>query len=112
LTSGVDAGVIFTVSDATFISDGVTETTGVIPVELVVTTDADAIAGDAVLSWDLETLEATSLAGAISAVSFNSFDNGDLFENFLSILTSSASSPYTLAGSAVMASAPPLLNQY
>ncbi len=108
LTSDVDAGLVFTVSDTTFISDGVTETTGVIPVKLVVTADGDALLGDAVLSWDLETLEAISLAGAISTVSFDSFDNGNLFENFLSVLTSSASAPYTLAGSAVMASMPPL----
>lgn len=108
LISNVNAGVIFTVSDATFISDGVSETTGTIPVELILTPEADALLGNTVLSWDLESLAVTTLTGTISGVTFESFDNGDLFENFASTLFETTTSPYTLAGNAAMALTPPL----
>ena len=103
----VSAEAIFTVSDATFISDGVTPTTGVIPVELVVTAEVDAVPGDPVLAWDLEALDVTSIAGGISDVSLDSFNNGTLFDGFTSFLTVSPTQPYTLSGTASMGTTPP-----
>ncbi len=113
LSTCSSADMLFKVADQTFVSDGINPTTGVIDVFLAFDSATSGganpgVAGDQVLSWDIQTLDFTNLTGGITDVS-ETFTIGNLFDPAnTKNLTTSGSSPYTLQGVASGGTTPTL----